>query len=490
LSRPPLIVLGLDVGDPVDLTRWAREGHLPALASLLDHGFHAGTGGPDLLLEHGTWLSLVSGVSKGRHGYHYFRQLVPGTYDLEQVTGRDLGVRPFWAGVPEARVLVVDVPDTPPVAGQAGVQLSNWDVHNARYPACSEPHALVEELRSSFGDPTCTEESPAATPDLDRALLSRILSQIARKGELLQRLLGLGAYDLVFVVFGESHLASHQFWRYRPGGTAEAPDGDALRTAIRDVHGAIDREMDRLLGGARVAANVFLLSSTGLEDQHVMTGLLESFCLELGYTARPRRRPGAFGLLRQAVPERWRVAASRALPRATRERLLADSFRTGYDWERTLAFPVPSLYVGFLRVNLRGREPRGIVAPGAEAEALLARLRDDLLQLVDPVTGEAAVASVDRSGDLFGPDRSPALPDLIVRWRPAPRLRESLRHPRAVLRQRPPEFRRGSDHTARGFVAGVGPDIAERGLLPDVPLLSLAPRFRSLLGAPAREPRA
>lgn len=138
---------------------------------------------------------------------------------------------------------------------------------------------------------------------------------------------------------------------------------------------------------------------------------------------------------------------------------------------------------GFLRVNLRGREPEGIVEPGAEYEVILQRLEADLKQLIDPQTGEPAMKQVTRARDLF--DCNPlvsSLPDLFVEWQPVPYFVERVLHPKAELVQQKPEFYRGSDHSHNGFIAAAGPLVQGRGAIGDVSLLDLAPTFLSLIG--------
>ena len=103
-----------------------------------------------------------------------------------------------------------------------------------------------------------------------------------------------------------------------------------------------------------------------MQDQFPTEGLNESLCRALGYQARRqggggRTRP--IDVARRVIPERVRASLSRRLPGRRQEALLADLFAQGTDWERTTAFSLPSLYTGFIRVNLRGREPAGIVAP-------------------------------------------------------------------------------------------------------------------------------
>jgi predicted AlkP superfamily phosphohydrolase/phosphomutase len=84
-------------------------------------------------------------------------------------------------------------------------------------------------------------------------------------------------------------------------------------------------------------------------------------------------------------------------------------------WPHMAAFAVPSYYDGRIRVNLRGRERHGVVAPSEYAGVL-----DELERLVracrDPRTGRHVVAAVERSAG----DDPLALPgseaDLVVVW--------------------------------------------------------------------------
>jgi predicted AlkP superfamily phosphohydrolase/phosphomutase len=83
----------------------------------------------------------------------------------------------------------------------------------------------------------------------------------------------------------------------------------------------------------------------------------------------------------------------------------------GVDWSRTRAY---ALGLNGLYLNVRGREPSGMVAPG-ERRALAAEIAAGLLAEIDPKTGAPAVTAVHQAGadGAVGPhaDREP---DLIV----------------------------------------------------------------------------
>ena len=68
-----------------------------------------------------------------------------------------------------------------------------------------------------------------------------------------------------------------------------------------------------------------------------------------------------------------------------------------FDWSKTRAFALPWAYDGYLRINQRGREPGGIVAPGAEREQLLAEIERAVRALRIAGTDEPAAKVVVRA---------------------------------------------------------------------------------------------
>lgn len=496
--KRPLVVLGIDAGDPVFIERWAQQGYLPTIDALMKRGTWARTSGPELISEHGVWISLFSGLSRSQHGYYYFRQLKPGTYDLESASGSDIAARPFWSyleGQPNCRAVIVDPPDEGVRANLAGIQVTNWATHNnwnpEHYRLDARPRELLRELEVEFGHQQVTQENHQSTFEQDREIFQALLPRIKRKGALCRHLFAKGTFDLYLTVMAETHVACHQFWKYCPDVPANRgqPENE-LTHAIREVYQAVDRELGRLLGELPKEANVVLVSSVGMADDYPFTGISEQFFRKLGYQAKPppaglSLRPMA--LARRVLPESLRVALSRNLSRRKREQLLAQQFRSGTDWAHTTAFAMPSAYTTFVRVNLRGREPQGVVGRNGEYDALLNVIENDFRQLIDPETGNPAVERIAKTVELFGGGPPAVLPDLFVDWVPGKFTRRVI-HPRATLEQGRPEFYRRSDHGSHGFFAATGPDIEPAGHLSDIDVLDVAPTLLGLLGQPM--PRA
>ncbi|KYH39854.1 MAG: hypothetical protein AYL33_007170 [Candidatus Bathyarchaeota archaeon B63] len=67
------------------------------------------------------------------------------------------------------------------------------------------------------------------------------------------------------------------------------------------------------------------------------------------------------------------------------------------DWSRTKAFPCPP--VCYIRVNLKGRDPHGIVEPGKEYEEVRDEIINALYDYTDPETGKKPIALALRRED-------------------------------------------------------------------------------------------
>ncbi len=81
------------------------------------------------------------------------------------------------------------------------------------------------------------------------------------------------------------------------------------------------------------------------------------------------------------------------------------------DWDRTKAY---GLGLGGVYINMKGREARGIVAPGAETAALKFELAAKLQTIKDPENGQAGMSRIyDRDALPAGPYKDNC-PDLII----------------------------------------------------------------------------
>src|SRR5882762_9380848 len=70
-----LLILGIDAASPDLLRRWAGEGKLPAIRSLLDRGTSGAIRGVEGFFVGSTWPSLYTGLNPAGHGFYRIDQL-------------------------------------------------------------------------------------------------------------------------------------------------------------------------------------------------------------------------------------------------------------------------------------------------------------------------------------------------------------------------------------------------------------------------------
>jgi predicted AlkP superfamily phosphohydrolase/phosphomutase len=448
-------VLQFDSASLSVLERLLGEGRLPALAGLRERGAWHALQTPATHFAAGAFHTLYSGVELPDHGIYYpfqwsaddqrcryMRALDPPAAVWERLARRGL------------RTLAVDPYESRPPSYAAGTLVCGWQLTDrVVLQPWSRPKGERRSLERLFGPAPPAEEifgRPAASELLE--LRRHLIAAPARVADAAERLLaGREPFVLAWLTFTAAHLAGHQFWdlsQVSPRGL----DGDAralLGTALDDVYEAVDAALGRVLAALPEETDVIVTSPVGMDVNTSRADLLpEMLEAVLRGGAAPDRAPGYIWRLRAAVPPGLRGRVARALPDRLTLDLTARLELRGMDWSRTRAFAQPADNQGYVRLNLRGREREGVVAPD-EADALCAEIADGLTSFSDP-DGSPAVAAVERVRDEFGTGaRRHRLPDLVVRWsdRPATRL-EGVVSPRfGEVRRRGGASGRAGNHT-------------------------------------------
>jgi predicted AlkP superfamily phosphohydrolase/phosphomutase len=158
----------------------------------------------------------------------------------------------------------------------------------------------------------------------------------------------------------------------------------------------------------------------------------------------------------------------------------------GIDWERSRVFCIPNSNEGYLRVNLQGREPRGIVPRGAAYSDLLAEVETRVAELVEPESGRAAVKRIVRMPSAFQGAQRLHLPDLVVTWNPQARVLGKVeseacgRVEKLASYQTAPYYT--GNHRPNAFVLAAGPGVAPGSTFANGHILDLAPTIFAMLG--------
>jgi len=382
---------------------------------------------------------------------------------------------------------VFDVPETFAEAGFKGQAIFEWGTWAWYGEQASQPQDLLAELRSQLGSyPLGIEALRLGLGRPRSALLEeRLPKSVAHKLHALQWLSGRGNWDLVVASFCETHPASHYLW---PAGVADVAGSDDNRFgALRAVYVAIDNAIGALRAQLPGDSILMVVSGDGVRPNHAGWHLLPTVMERLGYVnagadagGRTARPTSLLGFIKGLVPPRARRMIADNLPAGLRNKLGEHLQTSQIDWSRTRAFTLPTDLEGYIRINLRGREPEGTVERGAEYDALCADIQVKLGGLINPATGRPAVRKVWRCREIFPGPRTEQLPDLVVSWNDEAPI-ESLAAPgMKTVAETSPDPRTGT-HSTSGFLLACGPGIpaAQRS---SGHLVQIAPTILRLLG--------
>ena len=495
-ARRPLWIIGIDGLEPQLLKQWTTVGALPTLASLLKRGAGGRLWSTPNQMTSSAWVSMATGANPGAHGVYNFQERVPGQYLLRLPTSDDRKLPAFWerASAAGLSVITARVPMTYPVRPVNGIQVADWLVPSPEAEGFVHPESLRRELVRRFPRQYWLEPVDLAKAEPHRALRS-LLTSVEHTFRLFHYLLSRHPADLFFGVVREADVAGHLFWDYHSGAAQAASPGHqgSMEQALLTVYQKVDAALGELLEAKPADANVLIVSDHGMgaypHAPRCVRPLLEAAGVMV-------TRPVAEAP-RATLPARLRRRVAQALPWGLRRRfrpLRARDWSQGFthehlagiDFATSRAFSFLSLTTGEIWLNLRGRDPQGLVERGAEQRDLEQRLIELFAQCKDAASGAPVAEKVWLRDELFrGPHRR-ILADLHVEFDPDVRpqsvvSRFGKREIRVTLPTPAPS---GGMHRPYGAFVACGPDISQRTGPVAGDLMDVAPTALALLDLP------
>lgn len=483
-----VLMLGLDAADRDFVFALIEQGHLPNLKRIMDAGVFGRLSSPAAHYAGGVWPSFYTGQSVPWHGIFHNKLWRPEAMQVEVPNDEWITARPFWESLAEAGVSTCVV-DVPMVLGRPrptkGICVAGWGTHDLICKG-SWPSDLWQSLERRFGRPRMPSEyfGRQSSQSL-RQLTQQLLGTTDQLRDIGIDLLGRNPWQFACIVFGAIHRAGHYLWDLSQVDNYDANGRDfgLPQTALTDVYKNADTAVGKIVEQLSGNALVIVFAAHGMGPNPGWSDLFPDILAKTeAYSSGRAPKRGFVYAMKQRVPYHWLRPVVTRLPGAITDRLVPLWSRRMFDWAETRYFPLPMDDCGYIRINLRGREARGIVEPGAEYEALCRRIERLVGGLCDQTTGAPIAAETVRAwqdADADAPCRR-LVPDLIVPWRgPAAASTERLvskELPGFVyeIPRRLPSGRSGN-HTANAWFAAYGPGIPHRKLNTEHSILDLLP---------------
>ncbi|MEL6603464.1 MAG: alkaline phosphatase family protein [Cyanobacteria bacterium J06614_10] len=531
-----VIAIGLDAADPDLLDEWIEKGYLNNLKKLRQNGTYGRLEGDNRYKAETPWTNFLTACSAERTGYWGEVKLTEGTYDVYDIQAYDFKeYPPFYALGPEHRVAVFDMPKGTLSPDVNGVQVLAWGAHSPSTPSHSEPKEVFQKLERDYG------KHPALHRDhgdwWDQSYLARLESALKKgiehRTQICKDFLKEEEWDLFLTIFGEPHSAGHDFWFLSQKDHPlheyvqdRLPENDPLLETFQ----AVDKSLGEIMEAAPEDAYIVVFSvhgsgnnTTDVPSMFMLAEFLyrwnfpgEALIAKGDITKAPpapllnpkrktwtgevwqlREDPNILRkTLRRNLPSKSHKYIDRFLGRASNPDMYSSQeLQEKKDpffwqpvcwykpfWPKMKAFALPSFSEGYIRINVKGREPEGIVDP-ADYNAVCDELTEDLMKIVNPRNGKKVVKRVIRSRT-SGFDRDPKHPsaDLVVEWAETPA--DVIDHP-TCGRIGPVPYRRTGSHRSKGFINVQGPGIEAGVTLPEQQSIDVGPTILDLMGASA-----
>lgn len=499
-----ILIIGLDGASPHLIDKWRDQ--LPHLNDLIAGGAYGVLTSVIPPRSIPAWYCFATGMNPAKLGVFGFSQRLRGTYDYTFANLTYCQAPPFWQWLNErgVKTAVLHVPGTFPPHPVNGALVSGWPApHNQGNLTYTHPAKLSREIDRALGQPFQFLSEKPMRLDNDAEMLAERLRLVKMHGDVAEDVLSQTSWQVGIAVLSPVDRASHQFWRHMdPDHPAHDPAAATqFRNALRRVYQAADSEVGRLLTLLDDNDTVFIVSDHGFGPAY-RTFYLNEWLRQEGYlvlqgeekTGELSWRTRVIGALTRPLFWLNRISPTfRRLAAPFKKRAFSNFIRDEYvrakeeglvrlnhapvDWARTRAYCPDE---GSLYLNLRDRDPQGIVMPGPEADSLLAEITERLRQIPDPITGQPIPVCLHRKEDIYSGPFLAEAPELLVAMDDY--TTEVMAELGSASLFAPNRARNGT-HTMDGVFIARGPGITP-GKTVDAHLLDIAPTAVHLTGLP------
>ena len=421
-----LLIIGLDGATFEYIDPLIAKGALPNIARLIETGARAKLRSVLHPYTAQAWTTMCTGQNAGRHGIFDFWERDFDSYSFRIPIPQRRAAPALWQYVDANGFssIVVNVPMTYPPDRIKGDFVSGREV-----PGYQSEYTYPEQLKARIQ--AISGDKYVIVPDdwmwikrknPDRALDS-ILEEIHIRFKVVSELLSSSDWLFAMFVVAATDSVNHFFAKYHD---ALYPDyqekaTERLKQAIELVYKEIDLEIGRLISSMPADFTVMLVSDHGSGSESNVVIHLNGWLEQQGLltfnqgASRPTMTAWAISQVRELseyLPYQTLTWLRSKFTKNIRSRLNQESLFADVDWHQTRAFSEERR--GNIWLNLKGRDPAGIVNSGKDYADIVKHIKNELPKLVNPLTGEQLIRHVWHREELFNGLYVEHFPDIIV----------------------------------------------------------------------------
>ena len=428
-----LAIIGVDGATFDIILPMVEKEELPTMGRLMKEGIYGELNSTIPPMTPPAWSSFATGLNPGKHGIFDFTERIPGTYSIRFVNASMRNGKSMWTIASEfgQRVAVMAVPFTYPPDKINGIMISGIDAPGVGAKGDSSimyPPQLYHDLVKNVGLYIIASDPMKDIYEGNmKSALNKVLEAVERKGDSAKYLLQMDDWDLFIMVFGETDLVGHHFWKYHdPKSPFYEETIPEVNNAVKTVYQTIDRKIGEMLSCLPSDVSVMIVSDHGFGGNSDIIVFLNKVLEEMGFLkfksffsteylfAYLLDKVKKFGLkltphfLRKELIKKQRGGIVNKMESMLRFSLI--------DWSQTVAYSEETPYFPSVWINLKGREPEGIVSPGTEYDEIREEIKKKLIEYKDPITGSRMISSVYNREEICSGSCVEKAPDIVLDW--------------------------------------------------------------------------
>jgi len=441
-----MLVLGFDGASPKLVDKWIE--HLPTFREFKTRGISGQTIPPIPAQTPVAWTTFMTGKNPGNHGIFSFVFRQMGTYERKIIDPRMLRSRTLWRILSDAgkRVGVINVPMSD------DEDLNGFIIPGflSRSEGIPYPRNVANKIKRKFdiqklaGDLRIgTLEKARTDPELFFERINQITDEMA---EICLYLIREEKWDFFMPVFLGTDRIQHFFWKYVDQTHPEYEENE-LSTLVKRFYIKVDRIVGNFLNSVDEKTFTLVLSDHGFCPIHKEV-IVNNYLEEAGF-------------------------------------LIAKSGKVDLQKSKAVSYGY-----GDILLNVKGREPKGIINPVKEYDKVRTEISNELERI--EVDGEKPIRAVKKREELYWGTFLNEAPDLTtifnVGWQAARRPEITKKNKLARYVNDDTKWSGGHDGThdpndVPGIIAMLGSGIHEPKEV-KVHLWDLAPTILSLFSIP------
>lgn len=450
-SRNKVLAFAIDAPNHSLLQQWINQGSLPTIAKLSKTSQCFKMESHKSFSNEYCWIPVLTGQKRdlSRNCLDSWDSI---NYQFHEASIYDWLEKPlFFSYDQHINVVTFDLP-APIAENVSGVQVTGFASELNECFTKSSPPEIIEQLINSFGQDPKLQKHHSTLNSVTKnvgvswivpscydnqqmdILCNNLLSSVERRTAACLHLINSNSWELFITAYSEIHSAAHCLWHLSQPHPLSVLKQNT-QDPVLEIFKAIDQSINTLIeaAGKDVTVVFFTLDATVVDSlENIRAVFLPEFLYRWNFPGQaalayenssdPLKAP-LLNYHQHWKHEVWSLRTphgENVLESPSIQEKLGDPLSWcpanwyKHNWKRMRAFALPSVADGSIRLNVKGREAKGIINPEdfiAECDLL----SSEISTIRNPRTGEKIVKEIIRvrnhpsDNDL---SKSPA--DLIV----------------------------------------------------------------------------